>query len=72
MSEDLFTFFLLRRYLNDYTARVLRLHQDDLDPDEAADARDGLRRWGTTQWEHLDRTLELVRAGLRENRRIGY
>jgi aminoglycoside phosphotransferase (APT) family kinase protein len=64
LSEDLFAFFLLRRYLDDYTARVLRLHQDDLDPAEAADARDGLRRWGSTQWEHLDRTLDLVRSAL--------
>lgn len=65
LSEDLFAFFLLRRYLDDYTARVLRL-QSDLDPTEAADARDGLRRWGSAQWEHLDRTIGLVRNALRE------
>jgi Ser/Thr protein kinase RdoA (MazF antagonist) len=72
LSEDLFAFFLLRRYLDDYTARVLRLHQDELDPAEAADARDGLRRWGSDQWVQLDRTLSLVRGALLENRRIGY
>ncbi|MDX6262352.1 MAG: spectinomycin phosphotransferase [Kribbellaceae bacterium] len=72
LSEDLFAFFLLRRYLDDYTARVLRLHQDELDPAEAADAHDGLRRWGSEQWLHLDRTLGLIRGALLENRRIGY
>jgi spectinomycin phosphotransferase len=72
LSEDLFAFYLLRRYLDDYTARVLRLCQDDIDPAEAADARDGLRRWGFGQWVHLDRTLGLVRNGLLEDRRIGY
>jgi Ser/Thr protein kinase RdoA (MazF antagonist) len=72
LSEDLFAFFLLRRYLDDYTARVLRLYQDELDPSEASDARDGLRRWGSDQWVHLDRTLGLVRSRLLENRRIGY
>lgn len=72
LSEDLFAFFLLRRYLEDYTARVVRLHQDELDPAEAADARDGLRRWGSAQWVHLDRTLGLVRSALLENRQIGY
>lgn len=72
LAEDLFAFFLLRRYLDDYTARVLRLHQSDLDPAEAADARDGLRRWGSVQWEHLDRTIGLVRSALHGDRRIGY
>ncbi|GAA3544974.1 phosphotransferase enzyme family protein [Kribbella ginsengisoli] len=72
LSEDLFAFFLLRRYLDDYTARVLRLHQDELDPAEEADARDGLRRWGSGQWVHLDRTLGLIRGALLENQRIGY
>ncbi|GAA0954278.1 hypothetical protein GCM10009554_59780 [Kribbella koreensis] len=72
LSEDLFAFFLLRRYLDDYTARVLRLHQDELDPAVEADARDGLRRWGSGQWVHLDRTLGLIRGALLENQRIGY
>jgi Ser/Thr protein kinase RdoA (MazF antagonist) len=66
LSVDLFAFFLLRRYIEDYTARVVRLHEGDLDPVHAEDALDGMRRWGSAQWERLDQTLSIVRDCLRE------
>jgi Ser/Thr protein kinase RdoA (MazF antagonist) len=61
---DLFAFFLLRRYVEDYTARVIRLHQqDNLGPD-AQEALEGMRLWGSDQWARLDDTLDLVRDTL--------
>jgi hypothetical protein len=66
LSVDLFAFFLLRRYVEDYTARVVRLHDGELDSVQADEARDGMRRWGSEQWERLDETLSVVRSCLRE------
>jgi len=57
LHPDLIGFFRLRRAVEDFTARVLRLHNDTLSPDETADALDGLDRWGAFQWRHLDETL---------------
>lgn len=69
LQRDLFAFFLLRRYAEDFTARVIRLHQGGLTPDEITDATDGLRTWGSSQWTHLDETLEQIRDAL--TRRTG-
>jgi Ser/Thr protein kinase RdoA (MazF antagonist) len=63
---ELFAFFLLRRALDDFTARVVALSERELSPDEAADAREGLELWGAEQWRHLDRLLELIRAPWRD------
>jgi Ser/Thr protein kinase RdoA (MazF antagonist) len=54
---DLVGFFRLRRAVEDFTARVLRLHNDDLSSAETADALDGLDRWGASQWRRLDEAL---------------
>ena len=66
LSIDLFAFFLLRRYIEDYTARAVRLHDGDLDPVQVEEAHDGMRRWGSDQWERLDETLSIVRNCLAE------
>ncbi len=66
LSLDLFAFFLLRRYVEDYTARAVRLHEGDLDALQVDEAHDGLRRWGSAQWERLDETLSIVAGCLRE------
>jgi Ser/Thr protein kinase RdoA (MazF antagonist) len=63
LELDLFAFFLLRRYVEDYTARVIRLHHDTLGPD-AQEALEGMRLWGADQWARLDDTLDLVRDAL--------
>ncbi|MFF1816711.1 phosphotransferase enzyme family protein [Kribbella sp. NPDC058245] len=62
---DLFAFFLLRRYVADYSARAWRLKQSGLTAADEAEAREGMVTWGSAQWEALDRTLELVRDVLR-------
>jgi thiamine kinase-like enzyme len=64
LELDLFAFFLLRRYVEDYSARVTRLQQPGLAAEEAADARAGMVTWGSAQWSRLDRTLGLVEAAL--------
>jgi Ser/Thr protein kinase RdoA (MazF antagonist) len=61
---DLFAFFLLRRYVEDYTARVIRLHQQDTLGPDAQEALEGMRLWGSDQWARLDDTLDLVRDTL--------
>lgn len=61
---ELFAFFLLRRALDDFAARVFVLSKDGLTAGEAADAHEGLELWGVDQWRHLDRLLDLSRAPL--------
>jgi thiamine kinase-like enzyme len=58
---DLFAFFLLRRYVADYSARAWRLEQSGLTAADEAEAREGMVTWGSAQWDALDRTLKLVR-----------
>jgi Ser/Thr protein kinase RdoA (MazF antagonist) len=64
LKLDLFAFFLLRRYVEDYTARVIRLHQHDTSGPDAQEALEGMRVWGSDQWARLDDTLDLVRDAL--------
>jgi len=62
---DQFAFFLLRRYVADYSARAARLEQAGVRPEDADEARAGMVTWGSAQWEALERTLELVGDALR-------
>ena len=62
---DLLAFFLLRRALEDFSARLIRLHESTLTSAETADALDGLDRWGAAQWSHLDDCLALAADALR-------
>jgi Ser/Thr protein kinase RdoA (MazF antagonist) len=64
LELDLFAFFLLRRYVEDYTARVIRLYQRDTSGPDAQEALEGMRLWGWDQWARLDDTLDLVRDAL--------
>jgi Ser/Thr protein kinase RdoA (MazF antagonist) len=56
---ELFAFFLLRRSLDDFFARIELLATDPA-PTAAAEAREGLRLWGADQWRHLDRLLKCI------------
>jgi Ser/Thr protein kinase RdoA (MazF antagonist) len=71
LRVEMFGFFLLRRCLDDFTARVLQLSRDSLTPAEIADARVGLDLWGADQWRHLDRLLGLIRTALSGETRPG-
>lgn len=66
LELDLFAFFLLRRYVADYSARATRLEQGGLSAVDVAEAREGMVTWGSGQWARLDRTLGFVRAALAE------
>ncbi|MEI8411163.1 MULTISPECIES: phosphotransferase enzyme family protein [unclassified Kribbella] len=66
LELDLFAFFLLRRYVADCSARVMRLQESGLSAADADEARAGMVTWGSAQWSRLDRTLDLVRSALAE------
>ena len=62
---DHFAFYLLRRFLGDMTARIVRMFEHNTSADEDADALDGIEAWGFAQWDVLDETLENFAAALR-------
>jgi Ser/Thr protein kinase RdoA (MazF antagonist) len=62
---DLLAFFLLRRAVEDFAARLIRLHEPALSAAETTDALDGLDRWGAAQWSHLDDCLALAADAIR-------
>ncbi len=62
---DHFAFYLLRRYLGDMTARLLRILEENTTVEQDEDALDGMETWGFAQWAVLDRTLDGIAATLR-------
>lgn len=67
LHVEQFAFYLLRRALNDMTARVVRLFAPDADAASDTDALDGIEQWGFAQWRGLDGTLERIRPALHLN-----
>lgn len=61
---DHFTFYLLRRYLGDMTARLVRIMDGDMTEEEDQDALGGIAMWGFGQWSALDERLAVVAAAL--------
>jgi hypothetical protein len=43
---------------------VVRLQHGFPDPADAEEAREGMRTWGSAQWERLDATLSIARDAL--------
>jgi len=64
---DHFAFYLLRRYLGDMTARLLRMLEENTTVEQDWDALDGMETWGFAQWAVLDRTLDDIAAALRNH-----
>ncbi len=62
---DQFAFALLRRYVQDLAARLLRL-LEDVSEDEQQDALDGMVAWGFSQWSRLDDRLDALAGALAE------
>jgi hypothetical protein len=61
---DHFAFYLQRRYLEDMSARLLRILEEDTTPKEEAELLQGMETWGFEQWRRLDRTLERIATAL--------
>jgi len=59
-----FEFYLLRRYLEDMTARLTNLLYEGVGSDEAGEALDGMARWGWNQWDNLDSRVARIEAAL--------
>jgi aminoglycoside phosphotransferase (APT) family kinase protein len=57
---DHFAFALLRRYVEDLTARLLRILDEETTEDEDRELLAGLETWGFSRWAALDRTLEVI------------
>jgi len=61
---DHFAFALLRRHLDDMTARLLHMLEHNGAAEQDADALDGIETWGFQQWRMLDETLDGISAAL--------
>lgn len=59
-----FAFALLRRHVDDMTARLLQMLEQNASAEEDADALDGIASWGFAQWRRLDETLDSIAAAL--------
>ena len=61
---DHFAFYLLRRHLDDMTARLLQMLEHDASAEQDANALDGIEAWGFQQWRTLDETLDGIATAL--------
>lgn len=64
LHQDHFAFALLRRYLEDFAARVFRILDEETLPAEDDDLLEGMERWGFDQWSSLDDILEVISDAL--------
>jgi hypothetical protein len=67
LHVDHFAFCLLRRYVEDMTARISQILSQNLTDDEDREALDGMERWGFSRWAALDETLGGVEDVLRKH-----
>jgi aminoglycoside phosphotransferase (APT) family kinase protein len=61
---DHFAFYLLRRYMDDMTVRLLRILEENVSAEEDEDALHGIEAWGFAQWSALDETLAAIASAL--------
>ncbi|HKW20118.1 MAG TPA: aminoglycoside phosphotransferase family protein [Ktedonobacterales bacterium] len=66
LDADRFAFFLLRRYLEDFTARVVNILHHNTTPEQDKDDLEGMEEWGITRWNQLDAKLVTIRTALRD------
>jgi hypothetical protein len=64
LEPERFEFYLLRRYIEDMAARLIALLYESPTPEAAADAMDGMARWGWDQWDRLDEKVASITAAL--------
>jgi Ser/Thr protein kinase RdoA (MazF antagonist) len=61
---DRFAFFLLRRALEDFAARFLRLVHEDPPAAEIPELMSGIQLWGFDEWNALDERLVRIESAL--------
>lgn len=64
LQAERFEFYLLRRYIEDMAARLFDLLYESPTPPAAADALDGMARWGWDQWDRLDERVASIKAAV--------
>ncbi|HEY1391006.1 MAG TPA: aminoglycoside phosphotransferase family protein [Ktedonobacterales bacterium] len=66
LEADRFAFYLLRRYLEDFSARVVNILHHNTTPEQDDDDLEGMEVWGVARWNQLDATLVTITAALRD------
>ena len=66
LVADRFAFYLLRRYLEDFSARVVNILHHNTTPEQDVDDIEGMEVWGVARWNLLDATLVTIAAALRD------
>lgn len=65
LDVDRFAFYLLRRYLEDITARVTSILRDNTTQEQDDDDLADMEMWGFAQWNRLDAALATIATALR-------
>jgi len=66
LEADRFAFYLLRRYLEDFSARVVNILHHNTTPEQDEDDLEGMVVWGVARWNQLDATLVTIRTALHD------
>ena len=66
LAVDRFAFYLLRRYLEDFSARVVNVLHHNTTPEQDEDDLEGIEVWGIDRWNQLDAKLVTIRTALRD------
>ncbi|HEU4782994.1 MAG TPA: aminoglycoside phosphotransferase family protein [Ktedonobacterales bacterium] len=66
LEADRFAFYLLHRYLEDFSARVVNILHHNTTAEQDEDDLEGMEVWGVARWNQLDATLVTVTTALRD------
>jgi spectinomycin phosphotransferase len=66
LEANRFAFYLLRRYLEDFSARVVNILHHNMIPEQDEADLEGMEVWGIDRWNQLDATLVTITAALRD------
>lgn len=64
LETDRFAFYLLRRYLEDFSARVVNILHHNTTPEQDEDDLEGMEIWGVARWNQLDAMLVTITTAL--------
>jgi spectinomycin phosphotransferase len=66
LEVDRFAFYLLRRYLEDFSTRVLNILHHNTTPEQDEDDLEGMEVWGIGRWNQLDARLVTISMALHD------